>query len=94
MTGLLKTTGSGKEAYLWMDIWKTWLKNVSQGRDGTQNDEESAWCDMIQPYVTLDGSLPEGQLDYPCAKGVDDTLRAFEDSLRELASGAYAESMR
>jgi hypothetical protein len=94
MTGLLKVTGNHSEAYLWMDKWNDWLVDVSEGISGTPGEEDSAWCELIQPYVTLDGSLPEGQLDYPCAKGVDDTLRAFEDSLRDLASGAYAESMR
>ena len=46
-------------------------------------DIRNPWCRMIHPYLDLDG-LPEGQLDLPCAIGVDDAQKAALASLDTL----------
>jgi len=40
--------------------------------------------------VHADGVLPEGQMDYPCASGVDATRRGVDQALQQLASGSVA----
>ena len=46
-------------------------------------DIRNPWCRMVHPYLDLDG-LPEGQLDLPCAIGVDDAQKSALASLETL----------
>ena len=49
-------------------------------------EEVNPWCSLVQPYMGSDGILPEGQLDFPCAKGVDDAQQNAEAALVELVT--------
>ena len=42
------------------------------------------WCEIILPYLPQEGALPEGQLDYPCARGVEDTRLRIEAALQTI----------
>ncbi|MAA80020.1 MAG: hypothetical protein CL916_12265 [Deltaproteobacteria bacterium] len=53
-------------------------------------DIRNPWCRMVHPYLDLDG-LPEGQLDLPCAIGVDDAQKSALASLATLLKD-YEES--
>ena len=46
-------------------------------------DIRNPWCRMIHPYLDIDG-LPEGQLDLPCAIGVDDAQKSAKTALDSL----------
>ena len=42
------------------------------------------WCEIILPYLPQEGALPEGQLDYPCARGIEDTRLRIEAALQTI----------
>ena len=48
-------------------------------------EEQRPWCRLVQPYLGLNGELPEGQLDFPCAKGVDETYNNAVQAMETLA---------
>ena len=52
-------------------------------------DIRNPWCRMVHPYLDLDG-LPEGQLDLPCAIGVDDAQKSAIASLGKLLTNYEA----
>jgi hypothetical protein len=52
-------------------------------------DIRNPWCRMVHPYLDLDG-LPEGQLDLPCAIGVDDAHKSAIASLGSLLTNYEA----
>jgi len=88
---MLEITGNkGNEPYQWMRLWERSLDELNRSRTRELDDEP--WCQLIQPYLSPDRSLPEGELDYPCAKGVLDTQLAVEATLRSLTTDLYAES--
>jgi hypothetical protein len=49
-------------------------------------EEANPWCSLVQPYMGSDGILPEGQLDFPCAKGVDDAQQNANAALVQLVT--------
>lgn len=49
-------------------------------------EESNPWCSLVQPYMGADGILPEGQLDFPCAKGVDDAQQNAEAAIEQLVA--------
>ncbi len=85
-TGLLvDIIGKGRhERYEWRDTWMDRLVDLHSATPITIRNY-SPWCQQIQPYLHPDGNLPEGEIDYPCAAGVDQTLRNVEGSIRILA---------
>lgn len=42
------------------------------------------WCELVLPYLPKEGALPEGQLDYPCARGIEDTRVRVENYMQTL----------
>ncbi len=52
---------------------------------GNERARATPWCRLIQPYMAGDGGLPEGQLDFPCASGVEKTRQQVEGVLQQLA---------
>ena len=48
------------------------------------------WCRLVQPYIAGEGGLPEGQLDFPCASGVEQTRQAVEGVMLTLAGSGRA----
>ena len=84
-TGVLRVTSDVEiPAYQWPDRWEGWLRGVAEARPEAI---DSPWCGLIQPFLRLDGSLPEGQLDYPCIRSVDEARRGTEAQLAALAAG-------
>ncbi len=62
--------------YLWPEEWARSVAAVSSrtggGGGGAARATLTPWCEIVAPYLVPSGALPEGQLDYPCAKGVDE----------------------
>lgn len=83
--GLRVLSDTRAEPYQWMGRWRGWLAGLS-----TADTPRSPWCELVAPYVHADGVLPEGQMDYPCASGVDATRRGVDLALQQLASGSVA----
>ena len=82
---LVDIIGSGRyERYEWRDTWMDRLVDLSAATPVTIRDY-SPWCQLVQPYLHPDGNLPEGEIDFPCASGVDQALRNVEGSIRILA---------
>jgi hypothetical protein len=48
----------------------------------------SPWCEEILPFLKPDGVLPEGQFDFPCAKGVEEARQRVAASILRIASGS------
>ena len=46
--------------------------------------EQNPWCRLVKPYLGQNGILPEGQLDFPCAKGVADAQENAVVALEQL----------
>ncbi len=75
--------------HLWSRDWAQAVARVSTrgaGR-GEQTAEQTPWCGLIAPYLAPTGALPEGELDYPCAKGVDEQRTRIAAMVEALASG-------
>jgi len=86
--GLLEVTGDRTgDRQDWSRLWSGWMTRLVRARP-RELEQTDPWCALIHPYLPRAGRLPEGQLDFPCAKGVDDVRQAVEDSLNELAVGA------
>ncbi|MFM2247857.1 MAG: hypothetical protein RL071_3932 [Pseudomonadota bacterium] len=98
VAGMLDVMGQDRyRAYEWSTAWNrdvlALVNPDSRGGDGrvsVMND--SPWCGLIQPFVSRDGRLPEGQLDYPCAFGVEETRTAIYNSIRTISAGRVAET--
>jgi hypothetical protein len=58
-------------------------ENIDDYQSRFHEDIRNPWCRMVHPYLDLDG-LPEGQLDLPCAIGVDDAQKSAIVSLGTL----------
>lgn len=51
---------------------------------------QSPWCALIHPYNSADGQLPEGEIDYPCALGVQEARGRVSSMMTTLALGPAA----
>lgn len=71
----------------WRDVWRRNVRGIARAT----NDQLGGrpWCRLVRPYVSSDGQLPEGELDFPCAYGVEQVRRNVEDTIQSLASGRY-----
>lgn len=71
----------------WRDAWRRRVADISRA----SNDElrDRPWCHIIRPYIDPNGQLPEGQLDFTCALGVEDVRGRVDETVASLASGAY-----
>ena len=51
---------------------------------------QNPWCRLVKPYLGQNEILPEGQLDFPCAKGVadaqDNAVAALEQLITEVGA--------
>lgn len=83
---MLETMGESKvRPYEWSREWSRRVGSIlsSRSREVVSETAQSPWCSLIKPYMSPDNSLPEGQIDYPCARGVED---ARQDVARVLAT--------
>lgn len=86
--GLLRVTGgASSERQGWNRAWSAWLGTVLQERP-EKLASRMPWCGLVQPFLPRGGRLPEGQLDYPCTLGVEETRRGLEESLVLLRAGS------
>ena len=69
----------------WRDLWTERVAGIPTWDRQTLTDKP--WCRIIKPYLSEDGTLPEGQLDFPCALGIDQTRQRFEEVIVGMASG-------
>lgn len=46
--------------------------------------KKDPWCRQVKPYLGSGGILPEGQLDFPCAKGVNEAQQNAVTALDTL----------
>ena len=87
---LVDIIDSGRyERYEWRDTWMDRLVSLANATPVTIRNY-SPWCQLVQPYLHPDGNLPEGEIDFPCASGVDQALRNVEGSIRILAKDTNA----
>jgi hypothetical protein len=75
------------DPYLWP---QTWSAAVSRLLDPRRRGAApmSPWCEEILPFLKPDGVLPEGQFDFPCAKGVEEARQRVAASILRIASGS------
>lgn len=79
---------SGDEQYKpfdWKDEWNRSLaRDIDQldRRGADQLKELSPWCALVQPYVNLE----PGDIDYPCASGVDEARKSVSRAIGYLAT--------
>jgi len=74
----------------WQVEFDKTIKVTAQMRTD-QLEEENPWCRLIQPYMGREGALPEGQLDFPCAKGVADAQENATSAVDKLIADYGAE---
>ena len=76
--GLLEVAGDERlEPYQWPDRWRRWVEALGEQSSG-ELAGRSPWCARVRGYLSDAGELPEGELDYPCAVGVDEVRQAMD----------------
>ncbi|MFH1466855.1 MAG: hypothetical protein ABIO70_20900 [Pseudomonadota bacterium] len=82
--------------YQYYEWREEWIRRLSDLAATPPRDVEgySPWCQLVHPYMSMGGQLPEGQLDLPCAIGVDETLRTLDASIQQLAKDVGAQEER
>lgn len=82
---LLDVSGNPEhKPFDWKDQWSMRVvSHIAQldRRGASQLQEISPWCSLIQPYI----DLQPGDIDYPCASGVDEARRAVSQSIDFLS---------
>jgi hypothetical protein len=73
------------DPYLWPSAWSSSVGQLLDPRSRSRH-VISPWCEEILPYLKPDGVLPEGQFDYPCAKGVDEARQRVAASIQRIAA--------
>ena len=93
-TGLmLQTMGrDNSQRYEWREVWSMSIENLAATPLRQVAAEYGPWCAVVHPYMSPSGNLPEGQIDYPCAMGVDEALRTVESTLALYESDVSAEA--
>jgi hypothetical protein len=74
-------------AHEWRDAWSRRVASIP-----IRSREELAdrpWCRIVRPYVDEDHKLPEGDLDFPCALGVEQARRRLETTVARLATQSW-----
>lgn len=86
---LVSTLGENRtERHRWAAAWRRKVADISRV---AANEVTSPWCRLVRPYLQEDGSLPEGEFDFPCALGVDQARRQLEGRIAVLASGSFGD---
>jgi hypothetical protein len=74
-------------AHEWKDAWARRVPGIPhRGRDELA---ERPWCRLVRPYLDEDRKLPEGDLDFPCALGVEQARRRLETTVAKLATQSW-----
>ncbi|MCB9765010.1 MAG: hypothetical protein H6739_34875 [Alphaproteobacteria bacterium] len=88
--GMLSVMGDPTlQPYAWLGRWQAWVG----GRGGPEVgrfDQHSPWCTLITPYLSPTGELPEGELDYPCALGVEEMRTQTATLLSRIGTGGVS----
>ena len=66
--------------------WRRWVDDIATQRSDPLR-EARPWCSLVQTWLPRAGARNEGQLDYPCAKGVADAYEAVEGTLTGVLGG-------
>ncbi len=76
-----------------LSSWQSAFGNAVTDVARTSPEElavQNPWCKLVKPYLGQNGVLPEGQLDFPCAKGVsdaqDNAVAALEQLIAEVGA--------
>ena len=76
-----------------LSSWQSAFGEAVTGVARTNPEElalQNPWCKLVKPYLGQNGILPEGQLDFPCAKGVsdaqDNAVAALEQLIAEVGA--------
>jgi hypothetical protein len=95
-TGLmLETMGQqNSQRYEWREGWSSRISELSATPVRDVSQDYGPWCALVRPYLYTDGNLPEGQIDYTCAMGVDEALRTVEATLAAYERDASAEDVQ
>jgi hypothetical protein len=71
----------------WKDEWQRRIAQIP--RRTSEELADKPWCRLVRPYISPDGKLPEGELDLPCALGIDGTRTRMLSVIERVASGAF-----
>jgi hypothetical protein len=86
VSGSMKESGEySVKPFDWADEWRRKVRlEIDQldQRDSSRLKQISPWCALIQPYV----SLEPGDIDFPCASGVDVAKTSVAAAIDHLAS--------
>ncbi|MCB9670654.1 MAG: hypothetical protein H6736_18385 [Alphaproteobacteria bacterium] len=74
------------ESHRWRDLWRRRVADIPRVKPG---EVHSPWCRLVRPYLQEDGTLPEGEFDFPCALGVDQARKQVEGQIAALAAGSF-----
>ena len=74
------------EAYQWPAVWEAAVAEIPSVPRQGPGARLSPWCEQIAPYLVPSGTLPEGQLDYPCARGVEEARARVARMVQRAAS--------
>jgi hypothetical protein len=78
---MLESMGTeGTERYEWRDIFSDKMRELASEDKEDVAPRFGPWCEVIYPYLSTDG-LPEGKIDYPCAKGVQEAWITVDTAL-------------
>ena len=81
----MEVTGNpGNKPFDWDEEWsRLLLQDIYQTdqRGANRLKQRSPWCALIQPYVNLE----PGDIDYPCAIGVDEARKSVSRTIDYLA---------
>ena len=80
------TQAPATERYQWPRAWAAAVDALPGDRDVRGR---SPWCEAIVPYLSPGGVLPEGQLDYPCAAGVEEQRQRISVTVQKLSRGEH-----
>lgn len=82
------------ERYRWPAQWQAEVEAVPRAAARTRTssrtptaDDVSPWCSIIAPHLSPTGALPDGQLDYPCAMGIEEERQRVLDMVSRAARG-------
>jgi hypothetical protein len=90
---MLETMGApGRQRYEWREHWSLSIDELAATPLKQVAAEFGPWCAVVHPYMSANGILPEGQIDYPCAMGVDEALRTVASTLELYENDLSAEA--
>lgn len=92
---MLEVTGTEfLESYQWHDRWVSEVDKLARSRPNTRAERYGPWCDLVYPYLTAEGVVTEGNIDYTCRSGVDNARTNVSDAIKRIVSEQSSAGLR